>query len=85
MFKAYLHSYLRGARETLLWKLDGLGEHDIRRPLTPPAPTSTSSSPQAGPTVGPDVSLFGEMALVPKRHQTVGSQRPLALEETVEP
>ncbi|HEX7159906.1 MAG TPA: DinB family protein [Trebonia sp.] len=33
--KADLHEYLRGARETLLWKLDGLGEYDIRRPLTP--------------------------------------------------
>jgi hypothetical protein len=33
--KADLLDYLRGARETLLWKLDGLGEYDIRRPLTP--------------------------------------------------
>lgn len=33
--KAELHSYLRGARETLVWKLDGLGEYDIRRPMTP--------------------------------------------------
>jgi hypothetical protein len=33
--KASLLDYLRGARETLLWKLDGLGEYDIRRPLTP--------------------------------------------------
>lgn len=33
--KETLHSYLRGARETLVWKLDGLGEYDIRRPLTP--------------------------------------------------
>lgn len=33
--KAPLHEYLRGARETLIWKLDGLGEYDIRRPLTP--------------------------------------------------
>ena len=33
--KAELHSYLRGARETLVWKLDGLSEYDIRRPLTP--------------------------------------------------
>jgi hypothetical protein len=33
--KAELHSYLRGARETLVWKLDGLGEYDVRRPLTP--------------------------------------------------
>lgn len=27
--------YLQNAREALLWKLDGLGEYDIRRPLTP--------------------------------------------------
>jgi hypothetical protein len=33
--KGDLHTYLRGARETLVWKLDGLGEYDIRRPLTP--------------------------------------------------
>ncbi len=33
--KAELHGYLRGARETLVWKLDGLSEYDIRRPLTP--------------------------------------------------
>jgi hypothetical protein len=30
-----LHGYLRDARETLAWKLDGLGEYDIRRPMTP--------------------------------------------------
>jgi hypothetical protein len=33
--KEDLHTYLRGARETLLWKLEGLDEYDIRRPLTP--------------------------------------------------
>jgi hypothetical protein len=33
--KGDLHDYLRGARETLVWKLEGLGEYDIRRPLTP--------------------------------------------------
>jgi uncharacterized damage-inducible protein DinB len=33
--KADLHGYLREARKALLWKLDGLTEHDIRRPLTP--------------------------------------------------
>lgn len=33
--KADLHGYLQGAREALVWKLDGLGEHDVRRPLTP--------------------------------------------------
>lgn len=30
-----LYSYLRGAREALLWKLEGLGEYDMRRPMTP--------------------------------------------------
>jgi hypothetical protein len=33
--KADLHRYLRAARDALLWKLDGLSEYDIRRPMTP--------------------------------------------------
>ncbi|SFY48287.1 DinB family protein [Streptomyces sp. F-1] len=33
--KADLHRYLQTAREALLWKLEGLSEYDIRRPLTP--------------------------------------------------
>jgi uncharacterized damage-inducible protein DinB len=33
--KANLHRYLRVAREALLWKLDGIPEYDIRRPMTP--------------------------------------------------
>ena len=33
--KAELHRYLVFGREALLWKLDGLSEYDIRRPLTP--------------------------------------------------
>jgi len=33
--KADLLRYLQAAREALLWKLDGLGEYDLRRPLTP--------------------------------------------------
>jgi uncharacterized damage-inducible protein DinB len=33
--KADLYRYLQAAREALLWKLDGLSEYDIRRPLTP--------------------------------------------------
>jgi uncharacterized damage-inducible protein DinB len=32
--KADLHRYLQSAREAVLWKLDGLSEYDIRRPLT---------------------------------------------------
>jgi uncharacterized damage-inducible protein DinB len=33
--KADLHRYLQRAREALLWKLDGLSEYDIRRPMVP--------------------------------------------------
>ncbi|MFF0188411.1 DinB family protein [Streptomyces sp. NPDC005244] len=33
--KADLLRYLQEARESLVWKVDGLGEYDIRRPLTP--------------------------------------------------
>ncbi|MBV2355420.1 DinB family protein [Streptomyces sp. J2-1] len=32
--KADLLKYLQDARDALLWKLDGLSEYDIRRPLT---------------------------------------------------
>lgn len=33
--KTVLHQYLQTAREVLVWKLDGLTEYDVRRPLTP--------------------------------------------------
>lgn len=33
--KADLRRYLQTGREALLWKLDGLSEYDIRRPMTP--------------------------------------------------
>ena len=33
--KAVLLRYLRASREALLWKLDGLGERDLRLPRTP--------------------------------------------------
>jgi hypothetical protein len=33
--KEHLHDHLRWVREALVWKLDGLSEYDIRRPLTP--------------------------------------------------
>jgi uncharacterized damage-inducible protein DinB len=32
---ADLRSYLQSARDALLWKLDGLTEYDLRRPLVP--------------------------------------------------
>ncbi|HET9609492.1 MAG TPA: DinB family protein [Acidimicrobiales bacterium] len=33
--KAALHRYLQIAREALIWKLDGLSEYDVRRPMVP--------------------------------------------------
>lgn len=33
--RAELHLYLTRARDALLWKLDGLSEYDVRRPLVP--------------------------------------------------
>ena len=33
--KAALHRYLTVVRESVLWKLDGLSEYDLRRPMTP--------------------------------------------------
>jgi hypothetical protein len=33
--KAVLHRYLRQGREVVRWKLEGLGEYDVRRPMTP--------------------------------------------------
>jgi uncharacterized damage-inducible protein DinB len=33
--KADLRHYLQAAREALLWKLEGLSEYDVRRPLVP--------------------------------------------------
>jgi uncharacterized damage-inducible protein DinB len=33
--KADLHRYLQRARDALVWKLHGLSEYDVRRPITP--------------------------------------------------
>jgi uncharacterized damage-inducible protein DinB len=35
--KAELRRYLQISRDALLWKLEGLGEYDVRRPLVPTA------------------------------------------------
>ena len=32
--KDVLHRYLKSARQALLWKLEGLADYDLRRPLT---------------------------------------------------
>jgi hypothetical protein len=56
--KGELHGYLRGARETLVWKLDGLGEYDIRRPLTP---TGTNLLGLVKHSTGTHLRYFGEV------------------------
>jgi hypothetical protein len=32
--KEHLHDHLRWARDALVWKLDGLSDYDVRRPMT---------------------------------------------------
>jgi hypothetical protein len=56
--KEELHGYLRGARETLVWKLDGLGEYDIRRPLTP---TGTNLLGLVKHSTATHLGYFGEV------------------------
>jgi len=52
-----LHRYLRSAREALLWKLDGLSEYDVRRPLTA---TGTNLLGLVKHVASVDVGYFGE-------------------------
>jgi Protein of unknown function (DUF664) len=56
--KADLLDYLQGARETLLWKLDGISEHDIRRPLTP---TGTNLLGLVKHQAGGELIYFGDI------------------------
>ncbi|PRY56907.1 putative damage-inducible protein DinB [Glycomyces artemisiae] len=54
--KHHLQRYLQTAREALLWKLDGLGEYDLRRPLTP---TGTNLLGLVKHCAATDVEYFG--------------------------
>ncbi len=56
--KQELHSYLRGARETLVWKLEGLSEYDIRRPMTP---TGTNLLGLVKHSTATHLGYFGEV------------------------
>lgn len=55
--KSDLHRYLQVAREALLWKLDGLTEYDIRRPLTT---TGTNLLGLVKHVAGCEVGYFGD-------------------------
>lgn len=56
--KAHLHDKLRGAREALVWKLEGLSEHDVRRPMTP---TGTNLLGLVKHNALSDARYFGEV------------------------
>jgi len=55
--KADLLRYLQSAREALLWKLEGLSEYDVRRPLTP---TGTNLLGLVKHLAGVELGYFGE-------------------------
>ncbi|GLW11246.1 hypothetical protein Misp01_63740 [Microtetraspora sp. NBRC 13810] len=55
--KTDLHRYLQSARDALLWKLDGLSEYDIRRPLTP---TGTNLLGLVKHAASVELAYFGE-------------------------
>ncbi|MFF8913815.1 DinB family protein [Streptomyces sp. NPDC015032] len=55
--KADLLQYLQQGRDALLWKLDGLSEYDIRRPLTP---TGTNLLGLLKHLAGVELGYFGD-------------------------
>lgn len=55
-FKANLHRYLQQARDAVVWKLDGLSEYDVRRPLTP---TGTNLLGLVKHLTGCEIGYFG--------------------------
>ena len=56
--KADLRRYLQVAREALVWKLEGLSEYDIRRPMTP---TGTNLLGLVKHASGVELGYFGEV------------------------
>lgn len=56
--KATLHRYLRTRRDQLLAKLDGLGEYDVRRPMTP---TGTNLLGLVKHVASVELDYFGEV------------------------
>ena len=55
--KVDLRAYLQDARDALLWKLEGLSEYDIRRPMTP---TGTNLLGLVKHVTGAEAMYFGE-------------------------
>ncbi len=55
--KADLHRTLQAGRDALLWKLDGLPDYDLRRPLTP---TGTNLLGLVKHLAGVELGYFGD-------------------------
>ncbi len=55
--KTVLHRYLQRGRDALLWKLDGLLEYDIRRPMVP---TGTNLLGLVKHCTGVEIGYFGD-------------------------
>ena len=75
--KSDLHSYLQMARDALVWKLDGLSEYDIRRPLTP---TGTNLLGLVKHVAGVELGYFGDTFGRP-----FGEPLPAGFDEDAEP
>lgn len=56
--KATLHRYLQTGREAVLWKLEGLSEYDMRRPLVP---TGTNLLGLVKHLASGELGYFGEV------------------------
>ena len=54
--KSDLRQYLQQARDAMLWKLDGLSDYDIRRPVTP---TGTNLLGMVKHLAGCEIRHFG--------------------------
>src|SRR5258708_28314024 len=54
--KADLRRYLQAGRDALLWKLDGLSEYDVRRPMVP---TGTNLLGLVKHVAGMEAGYFG--------------------------
>jgi hypothetical protein len=55
--KQTLHRYLQIVREAVLWKLDGLSEYDVRRPMSP---TGTNLLGLVKHLAGVEIGYFGD-------------------------
>ncbi|NGN91457.1 DinB family protein [Nocardioides sp. KC13] len=56
--KAHLHDKIRGVRDALVWKLEGLSDDDVRRPMTP---TGTNLLGLVKHNALSDARYFGEV------------------------